>query len=86
MTRRIPPPTRGLIQRLRRVAVTLDRASAAIDRTRDPVRYARARDHFHAVWSAIGRLEELAAAVEELAPIAELAAATREADKQHPKE
>ena len=79
---KIPPPTRTLIKRLRRVASLLSAEAAQIDRKRDPVGFARAREHAYAVFAAIVRLEELAAAVEELAPIAELAAATREADKR----
>ena len=68
MGAKLPQPTARLIVRLQRVARVLDRAAASIDATSNPQGYARARAHANVVWQAVGRLEDLALIIEEMAP------------------
>ena len=75
MTRRLPEPTRRLLGRLKYAARGLDRVAGRTESRRAHETAAMWADD---IWRAIDRLEDLAAAVEELAPIAELSAMTRE--------
>jgi hypothetical protein len=64
---KLPQPTAILIRRVRRTAQYLDALAARID-ARDPNAYAVARAHANTCWQAVGRLEDLAELVDELAP------------------
>jgi hypothetical protein len=54
-----PEPSRVLMNRLRSLAVELDKKARAIDRIAHPVAYAVALAHANTCWSAATRLEEL---------------------------
>jgi len=61
----LPEPTQELLTKLRRAAVLLD--AVAADAKTDRI-YAVAHDCANAIWVAIQRIDELATALEDLAP------------------
>ena len=61
----LPEPTQELLQRLRRAGLLLDAvaASAKTDRA-----FRAAHDAANTIWIAIARIEQLAGALEDIAP------------------
>ena len=61
----IPEPTRELVVRLKRAAVLMD---AVAVQTKSDRTYEVANDAANSIWMAINRIEELATAIEDMAP------------------
>ena len=61
----LPEPTQALLERLRRAAVLFDTVAACAKTDRA---YDAAHDAANTIWCAIHRIEELATALEDLAP------------------
>jgi len=61
----IPEPTRDLVKRLKKTALLLDAVAA---QTTNQKTYTAANDAANTIWIAIGRIEDLATTIEDMAP------------------